>query len=244
MSRLTRLRTAIDSLERHLASSWNQPPTLSPAASWEELLKAKKLIEWRDEDPEVRTSLVTDLLSYPVTLAAFLRETPCKVIDIVGARREATLSVIYWAQTLREVEQDSLTLRFTGPDIPEKLNLKEDSLTIGKQTLHRQFSSALYTTPETKPDAVVFFNPGFFHAKLRASWLPTVSQTFRSRVPALVTGLHFEDAHSDHDFLKKSFLGKDICPPRLNPFASANEYPDGTTGRIARANMYVWGFQG
>jgi hypothetical protein len=253
MSRLTRLKASIEKLESVLAQNWPQSAGSTSASksldSWDDYLQSKNLAEWRDEDPELRASLITELLTYPLTLASYLRTQtkPKSLIHIVGARAEATLPVIYWAQALRELDQENLTLHFIGPDIPAKLSKTDDVTNVGKQTLKRSFLSMQYSMDALggeNPDLFVMFNPGLAHEKFKKGWRPVVKSMLDGQKPMLITGLHMVDASNDYEMVKR--IGPalvDIVPPKVNPFSSSKEFADGLSGRIAKANLYVWNVQ-
>lgn len=240
-SRLARLKTSIEKLEKGLAASWQQT-TKSPLSSWDEYLKTRNLIEWEDEDKEMRSSLVTELLTYPLTMARHLRRSgPTRLVHVIGARAEATLPVVYWLQSLRELDQEYLILRFYGPDIPKKLDGTEDVLMVHGKTLKRSFASRFYTDITEKPDLQILFNPGLAHPKLKKDWQPTLQAVLLSKKPVLFTSLHGEDAKSDNDYVGMGARGSvRATEPVLNPFASRKEFQDGLTSNTARANMYVW----
>jgi len=271
MSRIARLKTSIEKLERslvsaHAAKRLPQTSATSALDSWDEFIRHKSLSDWCNEDREIRLSLLTELLSYPLTLATYLQKQliPSNtgkngtVVHIIGARAEATLPVVYWAQTLGELEQESLTLRFFGPDIPSKLDKTEDSMNVGSKILKRSFASSLYPSASVLsssstssshlsspmhmeiPDLFVMFNPGIAHDKLKKVWRPTIHSIMAANKPILLSGLHLVDVHHDYEQVKAQHPIKCVSPPKINPFASSKEFADGLSGRVARANLYVW----
>ena len=227
--------------------------------SWDTYIQSRPFVrDWVKQDAELRQGLLTELLTYPLTLATFLKQLPphtattsaTTVISVIGARAEATLPPIYWAQIFHEVDHPALTLSFVGPDIPKKLHGKEEELEFyGKKRLIRTFKSEALNEAnwDHKPNAIIMFNPGFSHDKLADGWKPSLNIILNAsgRVPTLVTGLHQFDAENDHLSVVNQHNQKNrkFSKPVDNPFASMKQHADGLSGRIARANHSMWQIQ-
>jgi len=249
MSRLTRLKQSLEALEGHLSKT-NSSAGLSKLDSWQSYVDSRGLRDWEAQDRELRRPLLTELLTYPLTLARYLRErsSAATLIHVVGARAEATLPPLYWAQLVREIDGvNHIELEFVGPDIPDKLSGKSEVIALNESgnLISRSYLKGTYNLNTTKkPDLIVLYNPGLAHERLQRSWAPTLESILTSRVPTLITGLNKRDALSDFDLVRSCGAKHHILAtsPLENPLASMKEHAEGLSGGIARANNFVWGW--
>ncbi|KAH9256647.1 hypothetical protein BASA81_005151 [Batrachochytrium salamandrivorans] len=245
MANQTKLKSALEGLERVLLAKVGQ---VRPVRSIEEFIQTRDLRAWRDVDPTDRTFLLSELLSFPMTLASFInQQQPGKIrhIHVIGARAEATLPDLYWLQLLDAADSakldSNLVLSFFGLDVYSFLKNKQIQAGGSGQeqrTLDRKYIPGPYLEP-VKPDLAVFFNPGF--VSYQNSWKSAVGQVTNAGVPVLVTGYNQVDTERDREFARK-FLNCEPSAIMENAFASPKQHPEGDTGRVARANHYVWGW--
>jgi hypothetical protein len=182
----------------------------------------------------------------------------------VGARAEATLPPEFWKEMLvllhhnANAYQDgstqtnlsglNITLDFVGPDVISRskdlvLSYHDSSLTLswsrGGGRLFHQLE------PEDK-DAFVFFNPGFGHPNLQASWQPTLETLFHQHTPPpllLFTAHSPLDVQRDVQVLQQYHVMRNVHATdyALNPFASRIVYADPfLKGHLVQPNLYAY----
>lgn len=240
MANHPKLKSALEGLERVLLARAGQ---VRPVRSVEEFIQTRDLRAWRDADPTDRTFLLSELLSFPLTLASFVNQHQfgkIRHIHVIGARAEATLPDLYWLQLLDATDggklDSNLVLSFIGLDVYSFLKHKQIQAG-GQRTLDRKYLPGPYVEP-AKPDLAVFFNPGF--ASYQSSWKSAV--TALTGVPVLVTGFNQVDAERDREFARQLLLPGEPSAIVENAFASPKQHAEGDTGRVARANHFVWGW--
>lgn len=83
MANHQKLKLALEALEHLLVIPVKN---VAPVKSLEEFILTRNLSAWRAEDFAARTSLLTELLSFPLTLAQFLnkRDKPVQTIHLIG----------------------------------------------------------------------------------------------------------------------------------------------------------------
>lgn len=148
---------------------------------------------------------------------------------------------MYWWQLFNTTQNvnDNTVLKFIGLDVYPFF--KDKTLQFSDhQTLQRKYVPGPYLE-STKPDCAVFFNPGF--ASYQNSWKSSLQQAMFAQVPVLVTGYNQVDAERDTKFVQTVLPQAKLLPIEENPFSSLKQHAEGTTGRMAQANYYTWGFQ-
>lgn len=166
--------------------------------SWDAYIRYRGLDEWVKSHPKVAKLVLSKLLSYPLTLAkhipdmlghisaaeAHLEATTTTIIDVIGARQEASLPPQYWASFPEMLPGRSFTIRFVGPHVPAHFD-KQTHKVVDRLTV--QYSTSLYHDSELvkaqAPDALVFFNAGVGHPGEDKHWAPTLEQIFNATSP-------------------------------------------------------------
>jgi hypothetical protein len=165
-----------------------------------------------DDYIPLSTTIISSLLSYPMTLALHLPPTNNPYIIVVGARKEATLPKKYWSSSYQ-------SFSFVGPACPPLRSCKE-----GSTSFH--YSQGLLTSTPNEGEAAVLFHPGLGHNLHKSGWLPALSilkdHTLRTSRPLLFT--HYSQADLERDaVVVEEVFGSD---ERLEVRVERNEWMD------------------
>ncbi|KAJ1446319.1 hypothetical protein M885DRAFT_547000 [Pelagophyceae sp. CCMP2097] len=229
-----------------------QPPAYSAGAS-PDLTSLQAFLDarqWHVPDSDEARALVTQALTYPLTLAAHARELGLvdeACIVVVGARAEASLPTPLWAELLVAVPSvRRWHVHFVGPDVSPGRRDGRVAARYGGSTLRLSAERVTVEAPadldvpaaadgdspagpRRRPDAIVLYNPGVGHHKLEAGWRRGIAAVRASRLPLLLTSHSALDERRDLDALA-ACLGGAAVPfavrPHDNVFRSRKTFSD------------------
>ena len=216
---------------RRAPASWADMP-------WAEYLKARGYLSRSyeaapQESQEAALAVMSAALTFPMTIAAFLRGRPQPPgggpvrIAVLGARAEAQLPEHLWREVSELLSAVDLELVFVGPSASEGMASPRTShagsrlsrewmpglfheTVLGRALLDQ--ASAVERCHATNAfHAYVAFNPGVGHPDWQEAWRPTMRAVLGTGAPLLLTALSSFDADQDSEFWRRMYVCMCVC---------------------------------